>query len=64
MSDRNIGQEILAGIQEIKAFKAGKVSLKTIKLKEMTGIRETFHILRSPKNAERLLTAYKRAVKK
>ncbi len=34
MSDRNIGQEILEGIEEIKAFKKGKVSLRTRTLKE------------------------------
>lgn len=34
MSDRDIGQEILAGIREIKDFKEGKLSLKTRELKE------------------------------
>ena len=34
MSERDIGQEILAGIQEIKAYKAGKVDLRTRELKE------------------------------
>jgi putative transcriptional regulator len=34
MSERNIGQEILEGIQEIKAFKKGKGSLRTHTLKE------------------------------
>ena len=29
MTNRDIGQEILAGIQEIKAYKAGKVDLLT-----------------------------------
>lgn len=33
MSDRDIGQEILEGIREIKAFKKGKVSLRTHELK-------------------------------
>ena len=28
MSKRDIGQEILEGIQEVKAFKAGKVTLR------------------------------------
>ena len=34
MSERDIGQEILEGIQEIKAFKAGKINLRTRTLKE------------------------------
>ena len=33
MSKRDIGQEILDGIREIKAFKADQVSLRTHKLK-------------------------------
>lgn len=34
MSKRDIGLEILEGIKEIKAYKAGKVNLKTRELKE------------------------------
>jgi hypothetical protein len=34
MSKRDIGQEILDGIREIKAFKADQVSLRTHTLKE------------------------------
>ena len=34
MSGRDIGLEILEGIKEIKAYKAGKVNLKTHELKE------------------------------
>ena len=34
MSDRNIGLEILEGIQEIKAFKAGQIKLKSRELSE------------------------------
>ncbi len=34
MAERDIGQEILEGIREIKAYKAGKVNLKTRELKE------------------------------
>jgi len=34
MSKRDIGQEILDGIQEIKAFKAGRGDLRTHSLKE------------------------------
>lgn len=34
MSKRNIGQEILYGIREIKTFKAGKKTLKTRALRE------------------------------
>lgn len=33
MSERNIGDEILEEIREIKAYKAGKVELRTRKLK-------------------------------
>ena len=34
MSKRDIGQEILDGIQEIKAFKASRGDLRTHSLKE------------------------------
>lgn len=34
MSERDIGQEIIEGIREIKAFKEGKVDLVTRKLSE------------------------------
>ncbi|MCA9980853.1 MAG: helix-turn-helix domain-containing protein [Anaerolineales bacterium] len=34
MSERDIGQEILSGLQEIKAFKQGKIALKTRQLSE------------------------------
>lgn len=34
MSERDIGQEIIAGIQEIKAYKAGQIDLRTRELKE------------------------------
>jgi putative transcriptional regulator len=34
MSDRNIGQEILDGIKEIKRFKKGEIKLKTRTLNE------------------------------
>jgi len=34
MSDRDIGAEILSGINEIKKYKEGKVSLKTTELLE------------------------------
>ncbi len=34
MSKRNIGQEILEGIQDIRKFKAGKQDLRTYTLKE------------------------------
>ena len=33
MSERNIGLEILEGIREIKAYKAGQLALRTHKLK-------------------------------
>ena len=34
MSNRDIGQEILEGVRDIKAYKAGKKSLRTHTLKE------------------------------
>ena len=34
MSDRNIGMEILEGIREIKAYKAGRASLRVHRLKQ------------------------------
>ena len=40
MTERNIGLEILEGIREIKAFKAGQIDLKTRELKEPSSPRE------------------------
>ncbi|MCB0047872.1 MAG: helix-turn-helix domain-containing protein [Caldilineaceae bacterium] len=40
MSERDIGLEILEGIQEIKAFKAGQGDLRTRKLSEPSPPRE------------------------
>jgi len=40
MSDRDIGLEILEGLQEIKAFKAGELKLKTRELKEPSPAKE------------------------
>jgi hypothetical protein len=39
MSDRNIGQEILDGIKEIKRFKKGEISLSTYTLSEPSGAK-------------------------
>ena len=35
MSERNIGMEVLGGIREIKAYKQGKIPLRTHKLKRV-----------------------------
>ena len=40
MSDRDIGQEILNGIQEIKAHKSGRLALRTRELSEPSMPRE------------------------
>jgi putative transcriptional regulator len=40
MSERNIGREILEGIQEIKAHKAGEIDLRTRELREPSSPRE------------------------
>jgi putative transcriptional regulator len=40
MSKRNIGLEILEGIREIKAFKAGGVDLRTRELSEPSSVKE------------------------
>ena len=40
MSERDIGQEILDGIEEVKAFKYGKVQLKTSTLPEPSPAKE------------------------
>ena len=40
MSKRDIGQEILDGLEEIKAYKAGKVALKTSVLSEPSPAKE------------------------
>jgi putative transcriptional regulator len=34
MTERDIGQEILAGIREVKAYKAGRIDLRVRELKE------------------------------
>jgi len=40
MPNRNIGQEVLEGIREIKAYKEGKKALRTRILKEPASVRE------------------------
>ena len=40
MSERDIGQEILDGIKEIKAYKAGEINLRTRELKEPSSPRD------------------------
>ena len=40
MSERDIGQEILEGIQEIKAYKEGEINLRTRELKEPASPQE------------------------
>lgn len=50
MSKRNIGEEILDGIREIKAHKAGKKELKSYELKEPSSpqiIREKLKLSQS-----------------
>jgi antitoxin YefM len=44
----------------IKRRKAGSVAL--IAADELSGLLETAHLLRSPRNAERLMKAYRRAL--
>jgi putative transcriptional regulator len=39
MPERDIGQEILRGIREIKAHKGGQIQLRTIKLKKPASVR-------------------------
>ncbi len=46
MAERDIGQEILEGIQEIKEFKQGNVSLRTRELKEPSTARKIREILK------------------
>lgn len=40
MAKRDIGTEILEGIREVKAYKAGKLRLKTRKVKDPAPTRE------------------------
>tara|TARA_Y100000588_G_scaffold290447_1_gene309308 strand:- start:421 stop:585 length:165 start_codon:yes stop_codon:yes gene_type:complete len=42
MSERNIGQEILEGIQEIKKIKAGQTNLKTTQVDKPV-LAQTIH---------------------
>ncbi|MCP5106993.1 MAG: helix-turn-helix domain-containing protein [bacterium] len=51
MSDRDIGQEILEGIREIKAFKEGKVSLRTQTLKDPSPSKKIRERLKLSQNA-------------
>jgi putative transcriptional regulator len=46
MSEREIGLEILEGMREIKAFKEGKVELKTRELSEPSSPKEIRHKLK------------------
>ena len=46
MSDRDIGNEILEGLREIKAYKTGKVELKTHELSEPSSAKEIRQQLR------------------
>lgn len=45
MTERDIGLEILNGIQEIKAFKKGELDLKTRKLSEPAPVKEIRQLL-------------------
>lgn len=40
MLERDIGQEILAGIREVKAFKSGQLTLRTRELQEPMPVKE------------------------
>jgi putative transcriptional regulator len=40
MSERDIGREILEGIRQIKAYKAGEIDLRTRELTEPSSPRE------------------------
>lgn len=40
MPERDIGQEILAGIREVKAFKSGQLTLRTRELQEPMPVKE------------------------
>ena len=40
MSERNIGRQILEGIREIKAYKAGEINLRTRELTEPSSPKE------------------------
>jgi putative transcriptional regulator len=40
MSERNIGRELLEGIKEVKAYKAGEINLRTRELTEPSSPRE------------------------
>jgi antitoxin YefM len=51
--------------QEIVIIKRrGAKDVALISASELTGLLETSHLLRSPKNAERLLAAFERAMAK
>lgn len=40
MPERDIGQEILAGIREVKAFRSGQLTLRTRELQEPMLVKE------------------------
>jgi putative transcriptional regulator len=51
MKKRDIGKEILEGIRDIKAFKAGKTTLKTRVLSEPSSAKEIREQLNLSQNA-------------
>lgn len=51
MSERDIGQEILDGIEEIKAFKSGEGKLKTSILSDPSPAKEIRHKLQLSQSA-------------
>ncbi len=53
--------EVAEGRELVIISRRGKEPVAMIAADELAGLAETAHLLRSPKNAERLLTAVRRA---
>ena len=57
----NLCDEVTANREVVTIHRRGAEDVALISAAELSGLMETAHLLRSPKNAERLLTALARA---
>jgi antitoxin YefM len=56
--------EVINNQEVVIIQRRGAEDVALISASELIGLLETSHLLRSPKNAERLLAAYERAIQK
>jgi antitoxin YefM len=60
----DLWDEVVDNREIVIIKRRGAEDVALIAASELTGLLETCHLLRSPKNAERLLAAYEQAMKK